>query len=106
MRIGAGLTQAVRQAERQGIAPELIYDLIEQASEEGARRALAQLGLSDGQAGTDITELRLLLDSWRDVRRTALQALVRWLMRLCFSALILGLAVKFKLLQLGQIFGQ
>lgn len=105
MRIGSGLFQAARKAEQQGIPTENIHNLIEQASEDGARRALAQLGLSDAHAGTDITELRLLLDSWRDTKKTIRQAVVRWIMRLFFSALMLGLAVKFKLLQLGQIFG-
>ncbi|MCF8473086.1 MAG: DUF6127 family protein [Emcibacter sp.] len=106
MRIGSGLLQAVRQAKDQKVSDENIYLLIAQASEEGAARALAQLGLSDENAGHDISELRDLLDSWRDTKKTARQAVIRWLMRLCFSALMLGLAVKFKLIQLGQTFGQ
>lgn len=106
MRIGSGLFQAVRQAKDQGISDENIYLLIGQASEEGAARALAQLGLSDENALSDISELRALLDSWRDTKRTARQAVVRWLMRMFFSALLFGLAVKFKLIQLGQTFGQ
>ncbi len=111
MRIGSGLFQAVRQikhdqAKDKHISDENIYLLIAQASEEGATRALAQLGLSDEGAGTDISELRALLDSWRDTKRTARQTVIRWIMRLFFSALLLGLAVKFKLVQLGQIFGQ
>ncbi len=106
MRIGSGLFQAARDAERQGVSTETIYQLVEQASEEGAARALAQLGLQDADAGSDISELRALLDSWRDTKRTARQAVIRWLMRMCLSALILGLAVKFKLIQLGQLFGQ
>jgi len=106
MRIGSGLFQTARQAEQQGTSPEIIYQLVEQASEEGAARVLAQLGLSDENAGSDISELRALLDSWRDTKRTARQAVIRWVMRLCLSVLMLGLAVKFKLIQLGQIFGQ
>lgn len=106
MRIGSGLFQAVRQARKHPVSDENIYLLIAQASEEGAARALAQLGLSDAHAGTDISELRALLDSWRDTKKTARQAVIRWFMRLIFSALLLGLAVKFKLIQLGQTFGQ
>ncbi len=105
MRIGSGLFHAVRQAKDAQVSDENIYLLIAQASEEGAVRALAQLGLSDEDAGTDISELRALLDSWRDSKKTARQAVVRWIMRMFFSALLLGLAVKFKLLQLGQTFG-
>lgn len=106
MRIGSGLFQATRHAEQQGLSPDSIYQLIEQASEEGAARALAQLGLSDEHAGADISELRDLLDSWRDTKRTARQAVVRWLIRLCLSALLLGLAVKLRIIQFGQLFGQ
>jgi len=106
MRIGSGLFQAVRQAKTQGVSDENIYLLIAQASEEGAARALAQLGLSDEGAGSDISELRALLDSWRDSKKLARQTVIRWIMRLFLSALILGLAVKFKLIQLGQLFGQ
>ena len=105
MRIGSGLLQAVRQAKDQQVADETIYLLIEQASEEGAARALAQLGLSDANAGADISELRNLLDSWRDTKRTARQIVIRWIIRMCLSALLIGLAVKLKLIQLGQIFG-
>lgn len=105
MRIGSGLRHAVRQAKDARVSDENIYLLIEQASEEGAVRALAQLGLSDENAGADILELRALLDSWRDSKRTARQAVVRWIMRIFLSALILGLAVKFRLIQLGQTFG-
>lgn len=106
MRIGSGLFHAVRQAKDSRVSDENIYLLIAQASEEGAVRALAQLGLSDEDAGADISELRALLDSWRDTKKTARHAMIRWIMRLFFSALLLGLAVKFKLLQLGQTFGQ
>lgn len=105
MRIGSGLFHAAQKAEREGLSSETISILVERASEEGVSRALAQLGLSDEQAGSDITELRALLDSWRDTKRTARHALIRWIIRLLLSALMLGLAVKFKLLQLGQLFG-
>jgi len=105
MRIGSGLFHAARRAEKQGASSEVIYHLVEQASAEGAMRALAQLGLSDENAGSDISELRTLLDSWRDSKKTARQAVIRWIIRLFLSALLLGLAVKFRLLQLGQIFG-
>lgn len=110
MRIGSGLLHAVRQikqdpAKDNRVSDENIYLLIEQASEEGAVRALSQLGLSDENAGADISELRALLDSWRDTKKTARQSVVRWIMRMFFSALLLGLAVKFKLVQLGQTFG-
>lgn len=105
MRIGSGLLHAVEEAKRHRLPDKAMYHLIEQASEEGAARALARLGLSDENAGADILELRGLLDGWRDTKKTARQAVIRWLMRAFLSALLLGLAVKLKLVQLGQIFG-
>ena len=86
MRIGSGLFHAAQKAEREGLSSETIAILVE-------------------QAGSDISELRALLDSWRDTKRTARHALIRWIIRLLLSALMLGLAVKFKLIQLGQLFG-
>ncbi len=106
MRIGSGLLRAVQQVQDHRMSDKTLYHLIEQASEEGAARALAQLGLSDENALADISELRGLLDSWRDTKKTARQAVIRWIMRVFLSALLLGLAVKFKLIQLGQTFGQ
>ena len=105
MRIGSGLFHAARQGERHGLSSGVIYHLGGQSSEEGARLAVTQVGLSDEKAGADISELRTLLDSWRDSKKPARQAVIRWVMRLFLSALLLGLAVKFKLVQLGQTFG-
>lgn len=76
----------------------MLCALWEDAAEAGAARALARLGLADGRASADITELRELLSAWRDVRRTARNALVGWLVRLMLAGLVIGLAVKLKLL--------
>ena len=40
--------------------------LLEQASEQGAARALTHLGLADESAGKDMADLRELLSAWRD----------------------------------------
>jgi hypothetical protein len=53
--------------------------LLDQAAERGARRALESVGLHDQSAGNDIRELRGLLDSWRDAKKTAFGAMVKWL---------------------------
>lgn len=68
--------------------------LIEEASEMGARRALARLGLADQAAREDIGDLRQLLEAWRDAKRSARNAAVEWLVRGLLVLLVIGLAVK------------
>lgn len=52
--------------------------LLDQAAERGARRALESVGLHDENAGSDIREIRGLLDSWRDAKQTAFAAVIKW----------------------------
>ena len=56
--------------------PEL-QALIERAAEAGARRALVNVGLHDEDAGKDVQELRGLLETWRDTKRTVTQTIAR-----------------------------
>lgn len=74
--------------------------IVEEASELGARHALARLGLADEAARTDVTELRELLKAWRDAKRSARNAVIGWVMRLVLAALLIGLAMKLDLLGL------
>ena len=73
---------------------ENLKSLWEQASESGARRALALLGLDDSHAAKDMGELRELLSAWRDAKRSARKAAVGWLVRMALALLLIGLAVK------------
>jgi hypothetical protein len=68
--------------------------LLEKASEQGAARALAHLGLADESAAKDMADLRELLSAWRDAKRSARKAVVEWLVRGCLAVLVIGLAVK------------
>lgn len=68
--------------------------LLEQASQAGAQRALAHLGLADASAAKDMADLRELLSAWRDAKRSARKAVVEWLVRGCLALLVIGLAVK------------
>lgn len=77
-----------------------IRALVEEASEMGARRALARLGLADEDARKDMTELRELLKAWRDAKKSARNAVVGWVVRLCLAALLIALAVKLGLVGL------
>lgn len=73
---------------------ENLQGLLEQASETGAHRALAHLGLSDEGAAKDMNELRELLSAWRDAKRSARKAVIGWIVRMGLALLLIGLAVK------------
>lgn len=73
-------------------------ELLDRAAARGAERVLAQLGLENGHAARDIRELRDLLDAWRDARRTAWQTAVKVITTGVLAALLVGAAIKLKLL--------
>ena len=73
-------------------------DLLERAAERGAERCLAHLGLENGHAAKDIHELRDLLEAWRDARRTAWQTTVKVVTTGILAALLVGAAIKLKLM--------
>ena len=68
--------------------------LVEEASEMGARRALARLGLSDEDAREDVVELRQLLKAWRDAKTSARNAVIGWVVRGVLALVLIGIAVK------------
>ena len=90
----AMLESLVAQAEAQGAARVTLRALVEEASEVGATRALRVLGLMDERAGPDISDLRQLIQGWRDVKKSALAAAVSWVVRGLVALLLLGLAFK------------
>lgn len=55
-----------------------IADLLEQAAERGAKRALESIGLHDEQAGKDINDLRTLIDGWRVTKKAIGAAIIQW----------------------------
>jgi hypothetical protein len=73
-------------------------DLLDRAAERGAERALSHLGLESSTAARDIHELRNLLEAWRDARRTAWQTTVKVITTGILAALLVGAAIKLKLL--------
>lgn len=99
----------VRQAHLEGASQETLRLLIEEATARGAARgasaALARCGLEDPNAGPDITELRELLDAWRDTKRTARRTLVRWMVRFVVAAIACLVALRLKLIASGQSLG-
>ena len=67
-------------------------------AERGAERCLAHLGLENGSAAKDIRELRDLLEAWRDARRTAWQTTIKVVTTGILAALLVGAAIKLKLM--------
>lgn len=88
------LARLVAQAEGSGGDFATLRALVEEASEEGARRALARLGLEDAGAGKDMAELRELLAAWRDAKRSAIKTALGWVVNMLLALVLVGLAVK------------
>jgi Family of unknown function (DUF6127) len=81
-------------AQADGYDPVTLRALVEEASEMGARRALARLGLADEEAREDVVELRQLLKAWRDAKSSARNAVIGWVVRGCLALVLIGIAIK------------
>lgn len=66
--------------------------MLEKAVHDGAKRALKEIGLDDAEASGDVRELRVLLDTWRQFKRTAArtfwQVVARWIVSLLIAFLV------------------
>ncbi len=67
-----------------------LQKMLQCASEQGAKKILLQLGLSDEEAGEDIRDLRSLIDGWRTVKRTAIKTATQSFVVAILSALAVG----------------
>lgn len=94
------LASLMAQAEARGGDVMTMRALVEEASDAGARRALATLGLEDRKAREDMDELRQLLGAWRDAKASARKAAIGWFVRVMLAGLLIAIAVKLKLLSL------
>jgi hypothetical protein len=83
----AGLT---RQAETEGASLVTLRALVEEASEAGAARALARVGLGGEDAGRDVGELRALLAAWREAKQSARAAVIGWAVKIALTGLVVG----------------
>ncbi|MHB9880077.1 DUF6127 family protein [Pacificimonas sp. ICDLI1SI03] len=86
------LAGLIAQANAKGCDVATLRALVEEASEAGASRAMARVGLSDLGAGRDVAELRELLSAWRDAKSSARKAVVQWIARIVMMGLLIGLA--------------
>lgn len=91
------LTQLMAQADGRVVDIVTLRALVEEASQNGATRALASLGLDDDRARRDMDELRELLCAWRDAKRSAWKAVLSWILRVALATLLIGMAVKLDL---------
>ena len=100
MSADALLASLMAQAEGRGVDLVTLRALAEESSQAGARRALASLGLGDERARRDMDELRELLSAWRDAKRSAVKAMVAWVVSVMLALLLIGLAVRVRLFEL------
>ena len=56
-----------------------LEQMLEQASKQGAKLALSELGLDDENARTDIKDMRELLTALRMAKKDSFRLFVRWL---------------------------
>jgi len=77
-------------------------EMLNNAAERGAERCLAYLGLENGSAAKDIRDLRDLLEAWRDARRTAWRTAIRVITTGVLAVLLVGTAIKLKIMGGGQ----
>jgi len=72
------------------VTKEEMAKLVEQSAELGARKALRDIGLSDDDALSDVSELRGLLDSWRSAKRTVGRTVLQAITTLVLGGLMAG----------------
>ena len=59
------------------LTPEELEDMLDRAARRGAREALSAVGMHDEDALKDITEMRGLLESWCDTKKSIWSTIVR-----------------------------
>ncbi len=94
------LVRLSEQLIAQGADPMLLRALIEEASDLGACRALERIGLGDASAGSDMRDVRALLDAWRVTKSSLLRSIAGWILKILLAGFLLGLAFELKLLKL------
>jgi hypothetical protein len=88
------LASLLAQAKLAGADLITLRAIVEEASELGAHRTLASIGLDDARANDDLSELRELLRAWRDAKASARNAAIGWIVRGLCALLLLGIAVR------------
>jgi hypothetical protein len=96
------MTEAPQEHHVLSMRQEDLDELLTRAAERGAERCLAHLGLENGHAARDIRELRDLLGAWRSARSTAWQTVIRVSTTALLTVIVVGVAMKFRVIGGGQ----
>lgn len=88
------LARLIAQEAEQGGDLVTLRAIVEEACELGAERMLQRMGLSDEGASEDLSELRELLQAWRDAKQSAWKAVIDWTVRALMALLLIGIAVR------------
>jgi hypothetical protein len=88
------LAGLIAQTSGQGADLVSLRAIVEEASELGAERVMARIGLDDTRAHADLSELRQLLQAWRDAKASAWKAAVAWIGRGMAALLLVGIALR------------
>ena len=88
------LARLVAQVSEDGGDMVTLRAIIEEASELGAARVLARMGLDDETAHDDMSELRQLLRAWRDAKASAWKAAIDWAVRGVMALVLIGIAFR------------
>ena len=59
------------------LTSEELEEMLDRAARRGAKEALRSIGLLDDSAQKDITEMRSLLEAWRDTRKSVWSTVTR-----------------------------
>lgn len=59
------------------LSPDELEEMLDNAARRGAKEALRSIGLLDDDAHKDITEMRSLLEAWRDTRKSIWSTVVK-----------------------------
>ena len=59
------------------LSPDELEAMLDRAARRGAKEALSSIGLLDENAHKDMTEMRSLLEAWRDTRKSIWTTAIR-----------------------------
>ena len=88
------LARLIAQEVEQGSNLVTLRAIVEEASELGAARTLARMGLDDPGATDDLSELRELLRAWRDAKQSVWKAVIDWAVRGILALVLVGIAMR------------
>lgn len=78
------------------LTTEELEAMLNRAAKRGARQALEEIGLHDEHAGKDIEDIRGLMASWRETRRTIWRTLIKWVTTAMLGFIVFAVWTQFK----------